>query len=206
MTGLEPAMIGMSIAGTALQAAGTIAAGNAAKAQGEAARVAAEFKAAQLRQQAGQERAASQRDAFTERKQAELASSRGLAIAAKSGGGVLNPTVVNLLGDIEAEGEYRALMQIYQGEERAVGLEHGADAALYEGEMAYNVGKAQQKNSRFAALGQFASGAASAGYDAYKAGMFKPSTSPAPTSTKTIAGGSGGMSRMYAHYASSPSF
>lgn len=200
MTGMETAFMALSAVGTVVNTLGTIAQGNQAKAQGIAAQNAANFRAAQLEQQAGQERAAAQRNAIEERRQARLAMSRGLAVAAASGGGALDPTVVNLLGDVQAEGDYRALMRLYQGEERARGAELGATAARYEGDSAYAAGVAAQRNSRFAAVGNLVTGLGKVGYMGYKAGLFTPSNSPAPIAAKTIAGSGGGYAPLYQQY------
>ena len=72
-------------------------------------------QAAQLDVQAGQERATSQRQAIEERRAGRLASSRALAIAAASGGGSDDPSVVNAIANIAGEGEYRALTALYDG-------------------------------------------------------------------------------------------
>jgi hypothetical protein len=112
--------IGLAVAGTALSAGGSIIGANS-----EAKEMRRE--AAQLEANAGLERASSQRAAMDERRQAKLAQSRGLAVAGKSGAGIDDPTVVNLMAGIEGEGEYRALSALYEGEESARGME--ADAA-----------------------------------------------------------------------------
>lgn len=171
MTGME-AMMGLSAVGTGMQVLGTIAQGNTAAAEGAAQQQALNYQARQKEVQAGQERAAAQRNAIGRRKEAELASSRGLAVAAASGGGAMDPTVVDLLGDIEGEGEYRALMEMYGGEQAGRNLESGASLNRYEGQMAYAAGQAKKKNSRYVAAGQAASGIGSAAYMGYKAGMF----------------------------------
>ena len=113
--------IGLAVAGTALSAGGTILGANA-----EARELRKE--AAQLDIRAGLERASSHRQAIDERRQARLAASRGLAVAAASGGGADDPTVVNELAKIEGEGEFRALSALYSGEESARGTESEADA------------------------------------------------------------------------------
>lgn len=69
--------------------------------------------------QAGLVVAASQRQAGEERRQADLAASRALAVAAASGGGVSDPTVVNILANTRGEGAYRAQVALYEGEERS---------------------------------------------------------------------------------------
>lgn len=120
-------------AGTAMSVAGAIG-------QGNAARGAANYQAAQLQQQAGQERATSQRQAMEERRRARFAQSRLQALAAASGAGATDPTVIDLSGDIAAEGEYRALTALFGGEERARGLTMNAQARRYEGQQQRRAG------------------------------------------------------------------
>lgn len=119
----------LMIAGTVVSTLGQIQAGNAA-------RKSANFQAAQMNQQAGQERATGQRAAIEQRRTARLASSRATALAAASGGGATDPTILNILGDIHTEGEYNALSALFGGEERARGLEMGAAAKVVEGKSA----------------------------------------------------------------------
>lgn len=69
--------------------------------------------------QAGVVIAASQRTAAEERRQADLIASRALAVAAASGGGVSDPTVVDILARTRGEGAFRAQVALYEGEERA---------------------------------------------------------------------------------------
>ena len=133
-----------AVAQTAVQAAGTAAAGQAegaalqaaGRAEARAAESRAqglEHQAAQGRQAAGQERATAQRAAAEKRRQGRLLSSRALAVASASGAGAGDPTVENILGDIGAEGEFRALSELFIGEERALGLENQADLRIFEG-------------------------------------------------------------------------
>ena len=65
----------------------------------------AKIRAVQLEEKAGQERAISQRKAVNVRRQAKLAESRALALAAASGGGASDPTVMNIISGIAGEGE-----------------------------------------------------------------------------------------------------
>lgn len=101
--------------------------------QGQAAQKAAAFEAAQADQQAGQVRAQSQRVAEEERRKTRVLQSRTQALAAASGAGAQDPTVVNLDAQIGATGEYNALSALYEGENKARGYEMQADAARYEG-------------------------------------------------------------------------
>lgn len=155
----------------ALTVMSTIAEGNIAAAEGKAQQQALNYQAQQKEIQAGQERAASQRTAAGKRKEAALMGSRGLAVSAASGAGALDPTVVNLLGDIEAEGEYQALMDMYGGEQSARNLESGAELSRYEGRMAKAAGKAKQKAA-------FLKAGAQGLYGGSKAGMFDKKTAP----------------------------
>lgn len=127
-----PAVI-LTVASAAMQAANTAAAGKAEQAAARARQQALNHQAAQARQNAGQERASSQRAAIAERKQGELIASRALALAAASGADTSGATMENLLGDIGAEGEFRALASLFEGEERALNLETQAALKVFEG-------------------------------------------------------------------------
>lgn len=104
------------ITGTGLKAISDFKGGKADKEQ-------LDSQANQLRRNAKVRKAASQRDANDERYLGDLAVSQALAAAAASGGGVSNPTVLRLMADLDAEGEYRALSRLYAGEEDAMGME-----------------------------------------------------------------------------------
>lgn len=116
--------LALMAASTALQAGGTIIGSSAQSRE-------LKYEAAQLDQQAGQERASSQRGAMEQRRQARLLQSRALARAAATGG-ASDPTVVNILARLEGEGEYRALTALYEGEERARSAEMQAKARRKE--------------------------------------------------------------------------
>lgn len=120
----------IAVASTVLSAVGQQQAG-------VAARRAANFQAAQLEQNAGQARAAAQREAENERRRAALVGSHLQSLA---GGGGLDPTAAKLAADITGEGEYRALNALYGGEEAARTGEMGAAAKRYEGQMAQRAG------------------------------------------------------------------
>lgn len=83
----------------------------------------AKIDARRLRRLAGDERATSQLAAAEERRRARLLESRARAVAAKSGAGASDPSVLNLMADLSAEGEYRALARMYEGETGAQSLE-----------------------------------------------------------------------------------
>ena len=95
------------------------------------ARQAGEYQAEQLRINAGQAVAAGQRDAEDVDRQTRLITSRALAVAAASGGGASDPTVVNTIADVAAEGAYRRALALYHGEAAARVLNMDADTAVY---------------------------------------------------------------------------
>lgn len=113
---------------------------------GNSANSAAQSEAAQLEYQAGQHRAASQRQAEEQRRQARLANSRLQAVAGGGGGDV---SVVNLAADLAGEGELRALTSIYEGEDRAIGMELQADSRRKAGKAAKTAGYLNAVSSVF---------------------------------------------------------
>ena len=104
---------------------------------GVAQRREADAEARQYEVAAGQSRAAAQRDAAEQRRQARFVQSRAQAVA---GGGAGDIGVINRIADIAGEGEYRALTALYEGEDRAAGLEAQARARRYGGDRAQTSG------------------------------------------------------------------
>lgn len=102
----------LTVAGAALGVGGSLISANA-----EAKELRAQ--AGQLDAQAKDDRASSQRRSMEERRQARIAGSRALAVAAASGGGASDPSVINRIAELEGEGEYRALSALYEGETEA---------------------------------------------------------------------------------------
>lgn len=122
----------MDLAGTALKFVGRRKAAKEAKRSAYAL-------AAQMRKRAGASRAEGQYASEEERRQAKLVQSRALAVSAASGAGVSNPTVTNILGDIDAEGDYRALIRRYSSETEAAGLEEQAIETIRQGRAAAKI-------------------------------------------------------------------
>jgi hypothetical protein len=168
---------------TAVSAASTIMAAQAqseglkagAKAEGELA----EYKAKQLKAQAGQERATAQRHAVEELRKARHAQSRATAVAAASGGGVQGTDVENILANLGAEGEYNKEAALYEGEQSARGLEDQANAELYGSKlnksMANYQARVARKSGYVSAGGDLLQGAASF-YGKYNPDADKAST------------------------------
>jgi len=152
-----------SMIASAVTAFSTIMAGSAQKKASLCAQTIAGKQAKGMEIEAGQERAASQRAAIEERRRGALVRSRAEALAAGAGGDVTDPTVMNILGDIDTETELRALTALYQGEEAAQGLEYGATLTRAGAAGDVYAGKLKQRASKFAAIGTLAQGAAQAG-------------------------------------------
>jgi hypothetical protein len=158
----------LSIGGSVLSGLGQMQAGKAANAN-------AKFQAAQMEQQAGQERASSQRQAIAERRQANIMQSNAQASAAASGGGATDPTVLNITGNLAKEGEYNALSALFAGEERARGQELQATSTRMQGKQA-------KKQGMISGISTIIGGSASA-YSKY---------SPAPATGTVGTAGVGG--------------
>jgi hypothetical protein len=126
-------MAAMGLIGGLISAAGSIVGGIAANNQAKA-----QAKALEVR--AGEERAVSQREAIRRAKEAKLVMSRGQAVAASSGGGAADTSVVNLMADIGREGKYQSGVALYEGETRGRGLEFDARIRRMEGKQALFAG------------------------------------------------------------------
>ena len=146
MSGTEVAIASAVIAaaGTILNTAAMVQQGRHAEAAAKAQQQLAEAEAARMKVQAGQERALAQRQALDKRREARLRASRAQAVAASSGAGALDPDVVNLLGDIEGEGTFQAMMALAAGEDRAKGLTTSAAQQQFRGAAARAEGRAKR--------------------------------------------------------------
>jgi hypothetical protein len=78
--------------------------------------------------------AEAQRESLIERKKAKNLMSRARAVAGASGAGSSDPTVTNILTNIETQGEVNALNALYSGNAQARGLRAGAAMSRAEGQ------------------------------------------------------------------------
>lgn len=115
---------------------------------------AAQFQAGQLHQQANASQATAERDAYGIQRQTDMVTSRALAVAAASGGGASDPTVVNIIARDAAQGAYQKAAALYQGQDRARYLNTQASAQIYQG-------KAERLNSMEVGAAQGVGGVAS---------------------------------------------
>lgn len=153
---VSPAIMGGF--GTGAQVAGKLQSGRAARDVGVAQQKAAEFEAQQLEQNAGQAQAASQRSAIEELRKSMALQSRAIAVAAASGGGALDPTVMALVAGLSKEGQLAAETQIYGGDERARSMRNQAKASRYEGAQRAEAGRIAERASKISAGSTILSG------------------------------------------------
>lgn len=151
----------LQVAGTLMSVKGGLDAAKAARVAGQRQRAAKESEAALYTSRAQQEVAAAQQRGFEEKRKAKLVASRAIALAASGGGGASDPTVMNLLADVEGEGAYRQAVRVYQGEEAARTLRYQAAGARYEGELAEEAGSAKARAYKTQAISSLLSGAGS---------------------------------------------
>lgn len=128
-------MAWIAYVGAALAAYGQYEQGQAASQSAAMQAREKEFEALQQEQLAKAEVASSQRAALNEERQSKLVQS---AVVARAQGGAGDPTVVNVLSDLAAEGSYRASVALYEGQARARQARMGAAAARYEA-LGYNI-------------------------------------------------------------------
>jgi len=145
-------------AGGGLAAAGTIAAGNAAA---DAARQ----EQKQLNQMAAEERAVASRQKAAVDLRTRQVLSRAQAVAAASGAGATDPTVMQIMSGITTEGEVQKAEAMRQGNESAKGLE-------YKGRVGVAAAKTNQRLGYLTAGGQVLSGVGDA-FSKYGAGLDK---------------------------------
>ncbi len=123
---------------------------------GKEAKRSGKLESVELEKRASTRRAVGHRDAAEERRNADLAYSRALAVAAASGAGVSDPTVVKLFADLQAEGDYRVLSRLFVAEDEAQGIAYRSKVALREGKARSKLSKYQAASSALGAGESFA--------------------------------------------------
>lgn len=133
MAVLGAALPYIAAASTVLGVASTIKAGNEQRNQ-------LELQAREREEDAKAVQAEAQREALLERKKAKNLMSRARAVSAASGAGASDPTVTNILTDIETQGEVNYLNALHSGDTTARGLRSGAATARRTGRAAQTAG------------------------------------------------------------------
>jgi hypothetical protein len=126
--------------GKALSTVATVLSGIAPVLAGTAAKKSADQEAEQIVARAKARRAEGGAAAREELRQSRLIQSRAQAVAAAQGADLSDPSLVNNFGDLAAEGQYRALARLYEGEDEARGLEAVARARKKEGRASRTAG------------------------------------------------------------------
>ena len=133
---------------------GTVVSTVGALNEGKAAMQSARSANSQLEARAKEERAVAQRKSLEQQRRGRLLQSEGQAKVAAGGGTLDDVGVQDVMSEIGAESDYRSMLEIYEGEQRARGSE-------YQGQVALAEGKAAKSASRTKALGNVFSGASS---------------------------------------------
>lgn len=149
--------VGSTLVGGGMTAAGALASGSYAKTAGQMQQAGAKFQADQVDQNAGQAIGSSQRTMLDTQEKTRLAISSSTARAAGSGvnAGVGSPA--GNVGDLAQRGSYHALMDLWNGQSAASGLDNQAKGIRYTGALDEVGGEMQKSASYLAAGGDIAS-------------------------------------------------
>lgn len=152
----DPASIAM-LGGTAAQIGGKLFSGyssmTAGKTNARLAEQEGEFTAKQYERVANEERVAGQRSAQEQRhKNADVLSTLRANAAASGAGGMGAPTVLDLMTDTIARGEYLAEVEKYGAESRARGREDQAMVARLKGRNEASRYKSEGKNKFYGSI------------------------------------------------------
>lgn len=170
------------LASAGLSAYSSYAQGQQQKRQSEYMMQEKEFEAAQAEQAANAEMGAAQIRAAQEKRKSRIIQSRAMALAASSGGGASDPTVVNIISDLESEGSYRAAVAMYEGQDRARTLRLQAAGGIYEGQAGLNAGRSAAEGGNYRAAGSlFSAGANLYGKYGYPRGRGNTDWASQPT-------------------------
>jgi hypothetical protein len=144
-----PLALAATAIGTGVGVVGNIVAGQQAK-------QASEYEAQQAEMRANEARAAASRQAEQTRTKTELTQSRLKAVASQATGSATDAGVLSLGDSIERRGEYMALTDWAQGENRARGFEDNATAARFKGKQAVTGSYLKSAGTLFDGVGSFA--------------------------------------------------
>lgn len=142
----------LQTAGTTLSVLGGLDKASAQEDIGARKRQLAGMEASQLRENAKLSVAAGIQESMEQQRQGRLAASRTLALAAASGGGASDPTVMNIIANLSGQATYQAMTALYEGQERARLMEKQAVMTEYGGTLQEASAKSQAKADRFGAF------------------------------------------------------
>jgi hypothetical protein len=166
-----------TVGSTIMQVAGAASQGSEMKAAAKANQRRAAAEKAQLDYMAGQEQAAGQHKAVEARRKAALMLSRAQAVAAASGAGAVDES---LMGGILEEGEREAGYRMYESGERANTLRYKGEVGLQDATYQRKVAKQRASMTMMGAVA--------------KAGLSLASLAPGAAPTDSMAGYKGEFS------------
>jgi hypothetical protein len=137
-----------------------------ADAEAEAGEQKARIESIWAKRRADEETASAQRGAGEELRKAELAKGVLTARAGASGSGASDPTVMDLMGDIDKEGAYNAAQVTAAGQQKVAGIDYQSSLDRWTADTSARVkrygGKATLIGGLLSAGGQAAGGYANA--------------------------------------------
>ncbi|WP_375460023.1 hypothetical protein [uncultured Enterovirga sp.] len=161
----DPLTLTLGLVSGGLSLMGSSDAAEGQRDQAESTARAQEMQAAAQERRANEERAASQREAIARDRKTELTLSRTQAVAASSGAGADDPTVLDLVGDTAAEGEYGELTALYEGHARATTLDDQATISRFTADRTRRAGPIAARATMLSGLSSFASSVGRARFD-----------------------------------------
>jgi hypothetical protein len=147
-----------------LKAAGILGQGKAGVQAAERRQQAATFEADQLRINAGQAKAASQRDAYFKGLEGQRLMS---AIQARAGAGGSDPTVLNIMASAMAQRSYNMQSALYGGDEKARLMRMQASGKEYDAALGLADAKRAKGAYTLAAVGALAESSGKSLFDKY---------------------------------------
>lgn len=139
---------------------------SAIKAQGRAVQRQREYEAEQQRVAAGQEVAAAQHAAAEEARVGRLRASQIQATAAAQGQSG-NESIMDILGNLDAETQYRKSLELFEGDKRSQQLEQGAALSEFQGQQEYSAAKTRASSTKIGAFADFATSMGGTLYNKY---------------------------------------
>jgi hypothetical protein len=114
-------------------------------------------EAEQLRDVRNRSMAATTANISERERDKERMYSRALAVSAASGAGVDDPGLVSVIGDLNAEGEYRILSELYVGSSEAEGIRVESENAMRAGDAALEASYMTAATTVLSSYGNFGS-------------------------------------------------
>lgn len=167
-------MIASAVASAASTMIGAVSSSNAMNAQASADKERASIEAAWTQRRANETRGAGQQQSLQNLHEMKLAQSKLTTQAAASGGAASDPTVMNLMGDIEAEGRLNAGRTMAGAEQKAQGMEHQAALDLWTADANSRIKKS---SANATLIGGMLGAAGEIGKGAYNAKLGSPMAS-----------------------------